>query len=45
MEGSDKVVGVLAEVGILWEEVDEIPVRSVYALASETSHATCERHF
>ena len=23
-EGSDKVVGVLAEVGVLWEEVDEI---------------------
>ena len=24
-ERSDKVVGVLAKVGVLWEEVDEIP--------------------
>ena len=24
-EGSDEVVGVFAEVGVLWEEVDEIP--------------------
>ena len=24
-EGSDKVVGVLAEVSVLWKEVDEIP--------------------
>ena len=23
-EGSDEVVGVLAEVGVLWEEVDEV---------------------